>query len=703
MPSNKLTDKKTMQIERGLHLISIASPLFSLSIWQLYLPGRVSLIPFIVGCISSLVVLVATILKKFRPIEVSDCLAALLFPGLLLFIMHMDYLKIESYFQGLVRGEEFLFEVQLILNTLFWMQFINLIISITYKIHNSGEYLSKNKENIIQILITVTCLVILVIYIMRYQHVWYRWDSFNYYRGMSWIDSRNIFQSYSNGLVVAGHPAYAYALLVIFIDAIPGISLFQALYFTNGVVFLGTYGLIYKIYSLLRSFRYTWIYPLVALFTCFSTYILGSITQENPEHLGLLAIILLIWSLSSKRYCWTLLACWICCYTRETLVPVVTILLAIHFLQQFYKSHKDIEKKMGISEWVTITICVLIVTSWLLAYLGSNWSVSMNKNHALYYEDGTRLFSFSFSAQYIVHQLGCIFLTNFTWLFVLIGIIALTIKAKYNGIRRTLSEISGNETVLLLLTTVTLLTGIMCLYVTHHLFRYYTVIVVCIQLIVFNFCGDIWERFGSKYTAINQVISISILGTILLMSCYMTVDPIMLAYLNSIDTGAGRLAMIDMQIRGRSATAFFENANYNLQIPHFDEAIDLAYSEMNLEDSSILIYGGYSSYENANSSENDLWGYGYSYVDLYTSWDDQAKHRTLEGKSYNNVSPSFVNNIPQVKEYLEKDKETYYLSFSWGDELIDKLEADQSIKVIHLNTINHEGWKINIFKISLNR
>ncbi len=319
---------KTVDIEINettsiLQYVTVLFPLLSLTIWQIYLPGRLSLIPLALAAISSFLVFISTIKKGKQAVYCSDCIAGLIFPGILMFIIRMNPNQIETFFQGLSRGSSFLFMVQLLMTILLCTQLLALLLSVVRVAKNRSKLHLAKKNNSAILICLLLCITILLAYIIRYQNSWFRWDSINYYRGMSWIDPIDIFKARSDGLVVAGHPAYAYALLVLVLDAVPTIDLFQALYLSNGVTLLATFVLAYLIYLSVVSIKRKWLYPLAALFTCFSTYILGSITQENPEHLGLVAIMLLIWSLHSRRYCWSLIACWICCYTRETLTPVV--------------------------------------------------------------------------------------------------------------------------------------------------------------------------------------------------------------------------------------------------------------------------------------------------------------------------------------------------------------------------------------------
>ena len=190
-----------------------------------------------------------------------------------------------------------------------------------------------------------------------------------------------------------------------------------------------------------------------------------------------------------------------------------------------------------------------------------------------------------------------------------------------------------------------------------------------------------------------------LIGVVMFIECFTTIDPIMLSLFPTINTGNSKIATMPWKINNFPDIQFLECARYNLQPSYFDRALDIVYKEILQEqdDSKILIYDGYQCGTEGNTL-NSIWGYGYEYLEppLWGVWNEDGEYRELSDNPENIINPLPVNNYRSIEHYLQGTDTLYYLELPWGDKLISILKEKYSGMKL-FKTVQYHGWILNVY------
>lgn len=321
----------------------------------------------------------------------------------------------------------------------------------------------------------------------------------------------------------------------------------------------------------------------------------------------------------------------------------------------------------------------------------------MSTDFQSHYIDGTRMFKFGVSIQYIINQLKGIFLTNFTWLYSIIILITFLLVVRLNKKYSMFKKLCGTKLYIMILIGMVVSVVEICLFLTHHNYRYYTLPILFIQLTAILGFSNIASKL--TYNRFIKVLPISLIGVLLFIQCFTTIDPVMLSLFPTIDTGKSKIAVMPWNIDNLPDIQFLEGANYNFQIPYFDKALNIVYSDIEAEESKVLIYDGYQ-WGTTGNTLNSIWGYGYEYLTppAWGVWNSHGKYRELSYKNDNVINPIPIKKTSEVQKYLKKDKNVYYIELPWGDKLIDSLRSKyKNMQVV--KTVQYHGWVLKVYKM----
>lgn len=673
--------------------IALTSGILTLQTCQLHGSGRLAIVVFLCAVV---VTGYASYLAAVRPEEKNVrgnaiLLFALNVTAVLFLAANYDGLKKFFLVQNWLDASIVVFCVGLVLLALWQGAF--LFIFILKRSNFKMESLRIRKSILPKLLIAAVFVLIFLVGFQFYDQ-WPRWDSAAYYVSCSQLDVVDVFFRGRDGLVVCGHPAGAYAILVMLAECIPGVNTLNALHLVTIFSISAIYLFSYIILEELIPPKNNVLIALMALGFICSTYALGAVPQINAELLCYAAMLLFLVGTIKNNHCLCLIGCYVACNSRETAVPIIVLFILIQFAYEFKSYYSAGRVRWKRIAWAYYVAVFLVGITWLLLYRAIDWSAGMQNASMHFYEDGLQMFGFGLSPLYIINQLKGIFLTNFTWIYALVILLAAICFVSAHK-KKSVRLLVENKLATMLCIGVIAAVVVMCIYVTHHNFRYYTQAALYIQLLGFAGFGYIASRFFAF--TIAKIAPVLIVSCLMIAQCFTTIDPIMLRVFPSIDTGNARLTTMPWNIAGYPNNQFLECANYNFQTAFFDIALDKAYSEMDLTDSKVLLYDGYNWGKEGNTA-NSIIGYGYSSFELWSSWNDEKERRELTSNEEVSVDPSPIATVLDAEGYVKKFQHVYYIELPWGDELAEDLRTSQ-LNCELIDTVEYGGWVLNVYQL----
>lgn len=692
-------EKRRLNIAFVSQMVSGALVVLTLQTWQAHWVGRISVAILLMSLVTASVSCLCSLRSSYDGTLAGNAAVLTLVELSLLLLFISSREEVFSYFNSSSTSRFVIWSIYWVFAAIALIQTIQLIFCL---VRGRGLILEfpRSRFQVLRVSFFAVGVVAIALIGVQFFNQWFRWDSAAYYVATERLTVLDVFQPGRDGLMVAGHPAGAYALLVMVCSLVPEISHLNAMYLANIVTGILTYILGYALLKRLVSLKkHDFVYPLLALAFCCSTYVMGSLSQLNPEHLCTVGLLLLVLGVVKKNYVFGVIGCYIACNTREVAVPVTALIILIQLSFELLDSREGKKVCWARINWAYYVAAFAIGISWLRIYSSVNWSAGMRDSSPYIYLDGTPLFSFALSPLYVVDQLRGFLLSNFMWIFAAMILVTVVVVA-YKSRGHVFKALLSNRAALLCSVVCSVSLTILCLYVTHHNFRYYTESAVFLQLLGFAAVGYLAAGFIRKEIA--GVAASLALGGALFIQCHATVDPVMIASFDTINTGKGVLATMRWNIEGFSNGQFLESSVYNFQTAYFDDAMDRAYALMDWSSPSgtkVLFYDGYQWGTRGNSF-NSIWGMGYYAYDMYTSWNATAGRRELKGTAENNVDPVAVASTSQALDYVRGYSHVYYIELPWGDGLADYLKTTSLLDATPVGTVDYGGWVLQVYELS---
>lgn len=683
-------------IECVVQIVSIACIIFAIQIWQFNGFGFISFSILLIGVFAGILCCVLATRKKIFGGEICcNIFIGFILGSFALIMLLNSFGEIEIYLGNLV------FKIMCIFLSVMLAVYAFYLASVIGHL-NAKKLISKffkgvNWKNVLLVCVFFTFLLTVF---MNFFNLWPRWDSFVYCKMWERISLVNLFQSKKDGMIIAGHPAGAYALLGFLFDAIFDMSSYNLFYLSNIFLLFIDYLIICQIFKKLCKNQSPYIYSVLSFTFILSPYILGMVTCNSPEPLGLTGIILFLWAYLSNNYYVCIISCYIVCNSRETGIPVMAVLIFIQLIYDICLTQKRREKIWSFSwldHWVFYISALMVGGTSFLNYLSVNWGKNAGiEFENLYYNDGTKMFEITFSMEYICDELKGIFLTNFTWVYLIFIFVACFYATKDNK-KKVLKKFFNQPVYVMASIGMIVALVEMCLFLTHHNYRYYTATVLFIQIL--GLCGCVYICSKINSNVLVQNMPLIIFGILLFIHCnFSTIDPIMLAVFPTINTGNAKIAVMPWNINGLPEVQFLECARYNFQVPYFDKALDRLYSRIDAKHSKILLYDGYQ-WGTGGGTMNSIWGHGYEYYNppMWGVWNSEGHYRELSYDPDYIINPIPISDCTQITKYLQEYENLYYLELPWGDELITILK-ETCLGMELCETVEYHGWVLKLYK-----
>lgn len=707
-------DKLTRDTVVLFQTLTILFMISTVLVWQIRGSGRISIAVFFLAIVASVCAVIFGIRKPLERKAAKNSLLLLIVSVLFVALLFVNRVEACEFLQnkqyGMILAPE-LYCGSIIITLSFLIQLIVyfgrnshcLRDSITgfrgYRIVYCGVYAG----------------VVLFIILVGAQFVgqWFRWDELAYYIPMRGLSISNLFEPGRLGLVSGGHPESAYVLSVLIIQSVSGSSVLDAMYISNIVATVLAFILCVMLFKAIFPSRHELVYLCIGgLFVC-NPYILGSVDKLNPEHLCVASMLLFLVGVARKNDILCLIGCFGVCNTRENAALVIAVVILAQYVIEVFDSFRagsphDYEKR-GFQrvrlafknvDYLHYGTLLIIGVLWLLVYLNIDWVEHMQQSssHEYYYIDGTRFFGVAISPLFILNQFKAIFLSNFTWVYAIAIVLCIAIQRHLNKGENGRQSNMQRKVCSLLVVGCICAIGVQSVFITYHNYRYFTLSVAFVLLICLYFILLLALRHSVRLK--HCMICALIIGLLPLGQCFRTIDPVMLAIFPSFSTGDSRLVTSPWYISGYPDNdRLLQSARYNFQVSYFDDALDMAYSKMDLDNTKILIYDGYSWGDRSNTF-GTIYGFGYYNYGLYSSWNEAAKKRELNGTKEDNVDPVVVSSVSDIEKYVGKFDHVYYIEFPWGDDLAKEFNSMSSVSIDHVDTVEYGGWVLQLYEFS---
>lgn len=553
-----------------------------------------------------------------------------------------------------------------------------------------------NKEFICVFIIA--CMVS-ILFSVECMNTWCRWDSYNYYNAVYNLSIDNFFQNGINGLAVCGHISTAFALYSMVIHRMTGLDLLNAMYFGNIILMIIDIILFYYIFKKLIPAKKFLFYILCALLCGFSPYVLGMIYDISPELLLLTGILLFICGNLYEQFTLCLIAVFVMCNTKEVGVVISALMVATSLVKSVFCYYRE-KKLINVGYYLCSMVLGIL---WLIHYRQVNWAAIMReKKDILLLLDGTPISDFHFSPLYIMDVLKGEFLTNFSWLFLLVFCLAvikiLVLLFHYHGVfwKKIICGLWNYWEIVAGFVGYQIVT---CLFVTYHLYRYYIPFIAFIYIIGVGLINYLIGEKRHQEKICNIVLCI--IAILFFIQSHYTIDFVMLKEFGVFDTGNGKVAALDMHMIDYYDPGFTDAALYNRQIMYFDKAFDKSLSLLNPDnDTAVLISNEFVAKKDLGSGYT-IRGFGYKNRNpvRWIKFDTDKKRRYLEETPENELKLNFISEKTDVKTYyLEKNERVFYIEMPWEKLASHYLKEEYKDSFVLYGTVKYRGWVLNVYQ-----
>ncbi len=503
--------------------------------------------------------------------------------------------------------------------------------------------------------ITILVVIFAILLIFSYEKVsYYLWDGHLLF---------NLFEQYEKEVEVSlrsfslfEHLSYSFAFVGFCLTKI----------FGSAVVAINVYGrllLIVGAYGFYRLLRFVFkdckpiVIGLMTLAYCMSPYYLGLSSYCYPDYAIWCVAPLLTYLLYSNKSILTALTGFYFVFIKETaLITFVALVVA------FYISG-CISKKRVIHDFWRYILYAFPCVVWFLCYLFiGHWNG----------EGG-----FGFKPEYVIERTKALFLINFNWVFVILAIVGLAgliiIKSnrKYlNYYLPTLFSALSYYAFTVLFETIN-----HARYIDSLIFQIYFLAAFTVMLLPKN--------VEIRY------IGAAVIGSILMISSYYTIDPLMIKSFQHVSVGKKEM------IYTTPGEILSDGMVYNREYLGFGYAIDMALKDIVSDDSAVIFFPAGNK---CNSWFFDAMGV---YIDLEDETEVLRKEPWNRKKATRMCSLYDTNNewfdIHVIKDEYDFDLEEaecgYYIYLDcYGKELADRIL--DNMKVLSMDEYVSRGWTV---------
>lgn len=389
--------------------------------------------------------------------------------------------------------------VYIIISVSVLLAFVPVLIEMTFP--NINTWI---KGNYIKLLIAFVVVLVTVIF-FHYQDAYFLWDI---HLMFDLIDSREPYHILLfNKLCLAGHIDYSYVAVCIMFKYLFNSTLIGMRVCGVILYLLGLFGF-WKCLCLFDKKRIISVRIMCLIMFGVSPYMLGMISYCYIDYALCCMFPLLAYVVLARKYMWSVVISLFYLFTKEPAIVIYSFLILGVFIVEACERRKilfDIKRYT-----VYLFPCVL----WLMSYLFvGHWA-------------GTG--TFSLSGDYILGKTNTTYIINFNYLLLMLAVAAIIIAfAKHREDLLFVVPILSSLIAFSLMTFV---------FVTVNHPRYIDSVIAQINLLaaicIVNYIPSLKVRYST----------IVIISSLMLVSCYCTIDPLMLLVYKQYDMG--RITMI---------------------------------------------------------------------------------------------------------------------------------------------------------------
>ncbi len=523
---------------------------------------------------------------------------------------------------------------------------------------------------------------------------WFRWDSYEYYG----YASRQTLASFEDleAMRLANHSAYMCSVIYFIVNGITG-DMAVTVYLVNLMMLVIGAVIFFRIAYRFSSHKR--LLPLL-LITCvyaFSPFTHGLAYSISLETFLTFGILLYFYGEAEHIPAVKIIAALIICFSKETGAVILVAIMALKLVINLF-SRKDALPFYKRLELPT-TLCIFAVgLMWLYDFLSFSW-ISSNTADLLVTTDGKPFNNFAISTTYIKDRAVSFLFGNFTWLILLVVLVGFAV----GFIRRKTLKIEPEKLQFILLVTVGFVASLFPVFsfITYNHMRYVMPSVILL-LVLLPFALEM--LFGRV-----QIRSF-LCGALALCSfaqCYLTVDPFMHLFFDTIDKGNGKIIYTSNNVisdKLKRTQAICVPAQYNREIMYFDFAMDELLSKIDYKDDDCILYSAEYEEPFINGylgTEYLILGFGYPYTEdpQYIAMDEQNKTRYLSSDKTEKMDIRYVYSSITVSNAIKANNRAIYIQLPFRDndyeeKLLEKYNRAEIARV------NIGGWEMVAFEIT---
>lgn len=558
------------------------------------------------------------------------------------------------------------------------------------------------KSNKKHVFIVLGLILILVFLNINMFDTWPRWDNYAYLSEVRKLSVKSLVDL--SKMRVANHSTYAYSMLYILVNTIIG-DYRVTVYVLNYIYMIGG-GICF--YAIIRKILPRWNSLLNLLATAifvFSPYFWGQMTCINLEFYCVFSLLVFLMAEAYKIPLLQFIGAFMLCFGKESGTVILAFIMAGRIVLKYMINRPKTMKTWLDTLDLQITIPVFILgVLWLVDVLTQNW-MATNQTSFLTV-DNVKFNNFGLSYVYMKDKLKTLFIANFNWLIIsliIVSVCMLIIRMKKRDVslKEEIQKISFEEKLIWGDCLFGLLGALVIsfLFVTYNHIRYNAPLVVILYIIVIKAVDIMFDKSAKKEIMCGMV------ALLLLIQCYITIDPLMLACMPVMSTGNGFLVSSENNAIESKAN-FIDSVQYNRQIYDFDIALDMLISKINYDDNVCILFS--REYIAKTAGDNSycealhlIGGYGYQYVELpqYISWDFEKNRRYLSDCNDDKVMNIFyVNSEEEIVQCLNEFERVYYIRMPWED-LTYKEIIEEKIMDKVFCTATYHSWSLNAYEL----
>lgn len=420
-------------------------------------------------------------------------------------------------------------------------------------------------------------------------------------------------------------------------------------------LFIGSIASVYGIAKSLLKDRSDFECTLLSAVYAASPLLLGLANYSYWDFWVVVLFPIIVYFTISNQWVYHLLFAFIFCFTKETAVVAYAFYVLGLIIVDFLNSDDlqiigRLKKILKSKKYWGMLIIGLV---WLYFYIVfPNWN-------------GEGRFSLDIS--YIVSKLKVLFILNFNWILVVIGVGGFLMNKRRSKIWLELLPLLLSDFAFVVFS---------CLFDTVNHARYIDTHIVVLNLFALLSIGMINKK------KIRIMLSTCVI-LVMLLSNYRTFDPLTLFLFDRYDVGTTTMISTSSEILSDSMV-------YNQQYQYFDKALDLALKDPVHEDTSLILFpiiNGREWFFEGLWSDADLDAVGIGY------WDDNREKRVRTATEYTiSFRHCYVTEESDINSILDDSIGYYfYLSFA-GSEIAEYIRDE--MMVLEEEEFNYRGFKV---------